>query len=95
MPLSGRSELAVARVAQAGHDVADVVQALIYRGQVNCNVCMGFVESLDSLGRSDDADIFDPLGTPLLEHIRGRHRCAASGQHWVQNQTHLHGRSYR
>ena len=59
---SSRPKLPVARIAQARHDVAQLVQPLVQRRQVDRHIRVGGRERRDTLGRGDQAQKFDLLG---------------------------------
>ena len=73
-------------VAQTGHDVALLVEALIQSAQVDLNIGVGGAQRFHALGGADQADELDVLGAPLLDHGDGVHGAAAGGQHGVQDQ---------
>ena len=55
-----RSEDAVSRVAEGGHDVAVLVERRVrVMGDVNFDVRMGFDDASDPLGRGDQGEQFD------------------------------------
>ena len=59
-----RPELAVAGVAQAGHDVALLVQRAVEGGAVDVDVGMGRRRRPHALGRGDQVDQLDPDRRP-------------------------------
>ena len=64
-----RAEQAVAGVAEAGHDVALLVEALVDRGGEDRHVRVDAVQLRDALGRGEQADELDLLGAALLEPL--------------------------
>src|SRR5688572_440551 len=81
-----RPELAVAGVAQAGHDVALLVELPVERGAVDVDVGMRVGDGLDALRRGDEVDEADPLRAPALEHLDRGRRGTARGKHRVEDQ---------
>src|SRR3990167_4551767 len=69
-----RPENAVARVAQARHDVTVLVQAAVHRRGVDRHVRVVVVEGLDALGAGHEADKTDRTRGGLLEPVHRRHR---------------------
>src|SRR5688572_29381964 len=92
--LSG-SKLAVARVAEPGHDVGALVEVIIDRGNVDIDLGMCSLHDFDSLGCSNQTHKFDPLHAPTLEDLRGGRCRAACGEHWVQDETDRNARLRR
>ena len=92
LSVSAGAELAVAGVAQAGHDVAALVQVRVDGGHVDVHIGMRRRQGRDPFGRGDDADELDPRGAPALEDVDRRHGRAAGGQHRVEDQADLHRR---
>src|SRR5438552_11632418 len=70
---SARPELAISRIAEAGHDVALLVQALVERRDMDRNVGVRARESAHSLRRGDEADVLHALRAPFLENVDRRH----------------------
>lgn len=76
----------VAEVAEAGEDVALLVQAAIELGEMDGDVGMALVKESHSLGRADDADEDDLLRPAFLEEpnrVLGR---AAGREHRVEDE---------
>ena len=80
---------AVAGVAEAGNDVADVVEPLVHPGDHQRAGHVQVVEQrgdpLDPLGRGEQADAGDVVGAPLDEEPYGRGQGAAGREHRVQD----------
>src|SRR3989442_8301786 len=81
------TELTISSVAKTGNDVALLVQALVKRGDVDWNIGVRAHESAHPFRRRDDADIFDPLRSPLLQHVDGRRRRSTRCGHPVEHET--------
>src|SRR2546428_13845555 len=86
------TELTISSVAKTGNDVALLVQALVKRGDVYWNIGVRAHESAHPFRRRDDADIFDPPRSPLLQHVDGRGRRSTRREHRVEHEADLDGR---
>src|SRR5207244_10981967 len=82
-----RAELAVARVAEARHDVTDVVEALVHRGHVDRHVRGGLAEPLDAPGGGDEPEIFDALTAQKLQDVHPRAGGSTGGLSRIGNTT--------
>src|SRR5262249_59396312 len=82
------AENAIARIAQAGADVAGVVELAIDRRGGDVHVGVRFAQRLDALGRGDEADEVDALRTRALAP-RDRLRAAAAGREHRVDDEHL------
>lgn len=80
-----RAEDTVAGVAQAGDDVAVVVQLLVQGADIDVHIGVGLMQGLQALGRGHQADELNVLGTALFDLADGVTGAAAGGQHRVQN----------
>src|ERR1044071_5207955 len=68
-----RSELPVAGIPQTRHDVADLVDALIDRPNMDVDIGVGRAQPLDPLGRSQNQ-----IGTAGRRHPPDPARCSRS-----------------
>src|SRR2546423_565236 len=82
-------ELTITRIAKTGNDVALLVQALVEGGDMDRNIGVRARKSAHPFRRSDDPDVFDPLGAPLLQDVYGRGRRAAGREHRVEHEADL------
>ena len=80
------AEDAVAGVAQAGDDVAVVVQLFVQSGHIDVHIGVILLHPLHALGSADDAHELDMLGAGLLQEGDGGRGGAAGGQHGVQRE---------
>src|SRR5690606_16248751 len=76
----------VTRIAQAGNDVAMLVQMLVHRGSEDLHVGVGFIDPLDPLRRGHQHQRSDLVGAGPLEHVDGSDHGAARGQHGADDQ---------
>src|SRR5438093_4184795 len=90
-----RTELTITRVAETGHDVALVVEALVESGDMDRNIGVRARKGAHPFWRRDDADVFDPLRAPLLQDVDRLGRRAAGREHRVEHEADLHGRRGR
>lgn len=65
---------AIARIAQAGDDVAVFIQLFINRCRVNVHIRMMFLDHRDSFRSSDQAHQFHTGTADVLDKIDGRDR---------------------
>ena len=79
------AEDAVACIAQAGDDVAILVQLFILCGNINVNIGVCFVQGFQSFGGGNQANELDMLGTALFDLANGVNGAAAGSQHGIQN----------
>ena len=68
---------AVACIAQAGDDVAVLVQLFILCGNINVNIGVCFVQGFQSFGGGNQANELDVLGTALFDLANGANGAAA------------------
>src|SRR2546425_5869138 len=80
-----RTELPVAGVAEAGHDIALVVEALVERGDMDRNIGVRARKGAHSFGCGDDADVLDPLRAPLLQDVDSLGRRSPRREHRVEH----------
>ena len=80
------AEDAVACIAQAGDDVAVLVQLFILCGNINVNIGVCFVQGFQSFGGGNQANELDVLGTALFDLANGVNGAAAGSQHGIQHQ---------
>ena len=80
---------AVTGVAEAGKDVADVVEFLVQSRQYQR---AGYVQLIEQLGEPgdplrgrDQADAGDVISAALDQELHGRPKCAAGGEHGVKD----------
>ncbi len=79
-------EHAVAGIAEAGADVAALVEFAVERGDVDVHIRVGRGEAQHAIGRGDQADVADPVGPDLLHQVH-RADCRAAGrQHRVDDE---------
>ena len=71
------AEDAVACIAQAGDDVAVLVQLFILCGNINVNIGVCFVQGFQSFGGGNQANELDVLGTALFDLANGVNGAAA------------------
>src|SRR5688572_393908 len=76
----------VAGVAEAGQDVALLVQLAVDSGRVDRDVGVGLVQRVNPLRRRDEADEFHAGHPRLLQHRNGRTTAATGGEHRVYQQ---------
>ena len=76
----------VASVAQAGDDVAVLIQVVVLGAQVDVHIGVSLVQGLDAFRSGDQADELDPLCAVLLDLGDGVNGAAAGSQHGVQHQ---------
>src|SRR3989304_3541944 len=88
-----RAELAIAGVAQAWHNEADVIEVVVDRADVHRHVGMIGRKFFPALGRGDDPDVLDSLRTPILENLRRGRRRTARRQHRIEDQAYVHSRA--
>ena len=65
------AENAVASIAQAGDDIAVVVELFIQSGTVDVHVGMIVLHALDAFGRGDDVHQLDVLDLVVLDELNG------------------------
>src|SRR5207249_4866974 len=68
-----RAELTIAGVAEARHDVTQLVEMTVQGGEVNIDIRMRLVQDADTLWRRDDGEVPDAADAPSLE--QGDRRC--------------------
>src|SRR5687768_1025175 len=83
---SAGPEEAVARVAEAGKDVALVVQLAVERGGEDGDVGVHLEHAGDALGRGHDAEEADAARAGLPERADRGDRRAAGGEHRVEDE---------
>lgn len=81
-----RPEIAVTCVAEAGHDVAAVVEALIDSASEDRHIGVMGMECLHTGGRGEHADEAQARGPAGLELAGGLHRALAGGQHGIEQE---------
>ena len=79
------AELPVARVAEAGHDEADVIEPLVEGCHVNRDVGHRLGKPLDALRCRDQRQKDDPRNAGGLEDLAGTDRGAAGGEHRIDD----------
>ena len=77
---------AVAGIAQAGNDVAVLVQVVVLSAQIDVNIGVSLVQGLNAFRSSDQTDELDALCAVLLDLGNGINGAAAGCQHGIQNQ---------
>ena len=80
------AEEAVAAVAEAGQDVALVVEFFVEHGDVDLRVGMGGLEGGQALGRGDDGNDRELADAAFLEAVDGVGEGAAGGEHGVEQE---------
>ena len=80
-----RAEDTVAGIAQAGDDVAMLVELFIHGGNVNFHVGVVGADALDALGGGEDVHELDVLHAVFLHEGDGGGGGAAGGQHGVED----------
>ena len=65
------AELSIARITQSWHDVRHLIQVAVDGGEENVDFGMSSIQSVDSLGRRDQADELDAFEPPFLEQRDG------------------------
>ena len=83
---SRRRELPVAGVAEAGDDVADLVEPLVEGGEVERHVRVGLLQGVAAFRRGDDADELHLRDADRLEDIDRGNRAAAGRQHRIEDE---------
>src|ERR1035437_89056 len=78
-----RPKQPVARVAEAGQDVADFVQLPVNRRGENRQGGITFADAGNAFRRGNQTDEADSFGTLLLEKIQCGHGAAAGREHRV------------
>ncbi len=81
-----RAEAAVAGVAEAGDDVAFVVEVGVDAGGVDGDVGVFGVDGEDAFGGGDEADEFQAGDAALFEEVDGGDGGASGGEHGVEDQ---------
>ena len=76
----------VTSVAQAGDDVAVLVQVVVLSAQVDVNIGVSLVQGLNAFRSSDQTDELDALCAVLLDLGDGVDGAAAGSQHGIQHQ---------
>src|SRR5688572_704596 len=82
-------ELAIAGVAEPGHDVALLVEPAIERRAVDLDIRMRGLDRCDPFGRGDQVDELDADrldGAPALQNVDRRGGRAAGGEHRVEDE---------
>ena len=79
------AENAVAGVAQAGDDVAVLVEVIVERASVDVDVGELLLNGLDALGSGDEHHERDVLAAALLHFADGLARRAAGGEHRIDD----------
>src|SRR5450755_583743 len=83
------AELAVSGVAQARHDIAQIVQALVERRDIDIDIRMSLHQVLQAERRGDNADVRETRNAAPLENVDGVDRGATGCQHGIDGVTHL------
>src|SRR3990170_7836381 len=89
--VSPGTELAIPRISQPRHDVADLIEVAVHRPQVDGHIGMGLAQQFNAFRRADDTDVFDALHSPILEQAHCGGGRSPGGQHRVQHQADAHG----
>src|SRR5207302_2763652 len=84
-----RAELSITGVAQPRHDVANVVEPLVNRGDVDRHVGMTSAQPLDAFWRGEQPDVLDAFDAPALQDVDARLGGPAGGQHRVEHDREL------
>src|SRR5258708_36066495 len=63
------AELSITGVAQPRHDVANVVEPLVNRGDVDRHVGMSLAQPLDSFPRGEQPDVLDTFDSPARQDV--------------------------
>src|SRR5450756_189699 len=92
LPRAASAELAIAGVAQAGQDVALLVELAVHGRAVDLDIRMSACDGVDSLRRHDQVDELDTRRAPTLEHLDRRRCRSARGQHRVEDQAQVDAR---
>ncbi len=69
---SARAKLTVAGIAEARHDVANLVEPFVYGRHVDGHVRMSAGQTSDAFRRRNEPDKLDALGAPALQHVDRR-----------------------
>ena len=86
--VSLRAEEAVARVAEAGDDVAVLVEAAVESGDEYLHIRVRFRHGFDAGGSGDDAHEHDLFAAAVLEEAYRRGRAAAGCEHGIEQDSH-------
>src|SRR3954470_23951599 len=79
------SENLVAGIAQAGEDVAELVQVVVDAGDVDLDIRVCGFDPLEAFGRSDQEQALDLLRAGRLEHVHRGDQSARRGEHGVDD----------
>ena len=63
-----------------------LVQAFVYRCEMDWNVGMRLMQPCDSFWRANQTNKLDFRNAPLFEDVHCRHCRATGREHWVENQ---------
>ena len=81
----------ISGVTEAGEDVADIVELLVEAGQHegagDVQLIDQFLEPGEPLGRRDQADAGDVIGSALDQELHRRAKGAAGGEHRIEHVT--------
>mmetsp|Transcript_5346 Transcript_5346/g.17224 ORF Transcript_5346/g.17224 Transcript_5346/m.17224 type:complete len:250 (-) Transcript_5346:60-809(-) len=82
------AKVAVAKVANAGDNVRNLVEALVHHGRQDGHLGVLVGHRLDTLGRSNKVDKHNLalLNASVLEHLNGLDGRVCGGQHGVQQE---------
>src|SRR5450759_58636 len=83
LPRAAGAELAIAGVAQAGQDVALLVELAVHGRTVDLDIRMSAGDGVNAFRGHDQVDELDARGAPTLEDLDGRRGRSARGQHQV------------
>jgi len=86
MIIFSTSETAIARIAEAGDDVAVFVKVTVEGGGVNGGFAKIPEQSAESLRRSESVDKAKVLCAALLQQLAGGDGAAGGGEHWVDDE---------
>src|ERR1035437_9532184 len=73
----------VAGIAQAGENVAFIVQCLVNGGSKDRQLRIASVTPANAFGRGDEVHHSHMLHSQLYQQIHGSDGAASGGQHWV------------
>ena len=79
------AEDAVARVAEAGDDVAVLVEMIVERCDVDVHIRMLLLHHSHALRGADDAHELDVLAADFLHELHRGGRAAAGGEHGIDD----------
>ena len=80
-------EHAVAGIAKAWNDIANIIQVAVHNCGENWNFRQNSLEIPDAFRGGEQAKHPYICGSTLFENLAGSDRRACRGQHWIKNDT--------